>query len=70
MMAVAVKQSGADLEIGPVQALFKTRMTHAGRLLGSYDAAGDGQRFLIGELVGDPPAAPVVVLNWPAALRH
>jgi serine/threonine protein kinase len=70
MMAVPVSQSGADLELGHAQALFKTRTTASGRLLGSYDVAADGQRFLIGELVGDPPPAPTVILNWPAALKH
>jgi len=70
MMAVPVRQSGADLELGHEQALFKVRTPAAGRLLGSYDVAANGQRFLIGELVGDPPPAPLVILNWPAALKH
>jgi len=44
-------------------------MLAAGHQLGGYDVAPDGQRFLIGELVGEAlNANPLVILNWPSAL--
>ncbi len=68
-MSVAVKRSGAELEFGVLKALFKTRTLAGGHQLGGYDIAADGQRFLIGELVGEAlNANPLVILNWPSAL--
>ena len=55
IMAVLVSRAGAGLEFGPPAALFKTLTPTVGRLLGTYDVAPDGQRFLIGELLGAPP---------------
>lgn len=65
---MAVKFNGATFE--PPQALFKTRMmmglTHWGI---DYDVTPDGQRFLVGTLVGTP--APVsVILNWMAQVKR
>jgi hypothetical protein len=58
------------LELGRAQALFKTRTPGCAQILGTYDVAADGQRFLIGELVGEPVPAPIVILNWPAVLKR
>jgi Tol biopolymer transport system component len=69
MMAVPVQTSGTTFEAGAPVALFKT---HLMPLLFSnpseYDVTPDGQRFLVGTLVGKP--APVsVILNWTAELK-
>jgi Tol biopolymer transport system component len=69
IMAVPVNRSGAGLEFGPPAALFKVLAPGAGRLLGTYDVASDGQRFLIGEFLGESAnATPTVILNWPGIL--
>jgi hypothetical protein len=34
-----------------------------------YVASADGQRFLVHQPIGEP-AAIVVVINWPAALKN
>ncbi len=70
MMAVAVKTGGTIFVAGAPVALFKT---HLMPLLFSnpseYDVTPDGQRFLVGTLVGTP--APVsVILNWTAGLKQ
>ena len=71
MMSVAVKRSGTELEFGEPKALFKTGTLAAGHQLGGYDVAPDGQRFLIGELVGEAlNASPLVILNWPNILSR
>jgi dipeptidyl aminopeptidase/acylaminoacyl peptidase len=69
MMAVAVKSSGATFEAGTPKALFKTRMFRERNIPAiDYDVTADGQRFLIGTLVGE--ATPVsVILNWTAELK-
>jgi Tol biopolymer transport system component len=69
VMSVAVIRSGAELEFGVPKALFRTQTLAGGHTLGTYDVAPDGQRFLIGELVGEAANAnPTVILNWPATL--
>ncbi len=70
MMAVPVKTGGTTFVAGAPVALFKT---HLMPLLFSnpseYDVTPDGQRFLIGTLVGKP--APVsVILNWTAEVKR
>ena len=35
----------------------------------NYAASSDGQRFLIGTLIGDTEAPPTVILNWTALLK-
>ncbi len=71
MMAVALKPSGATFEFETPKALFKTRMLTG--LLQSgieYDVTADGQRFLIGTMVGEANATPVsVILNWMAEVK-
>jgi hypothetical protein len=69
IMAAPVNRSGAGLEFGTPAALFNVLTPGAGRLLGADDVAPDGQRFLIGELLGaSANATPTVVLNWPGIL--
>ncbi|HSB09428.1 MAG TPA: protein kinase [Blastocatellia bacterium] len=69
MMAVAVKSGGTAFEAGTPKALFKTRMFKEHNVPAiDYDVTADGQRFLIGTLVGE--ATPVsVILNWTAELK-
>lgn len=38
--------------------------------IGNVRCGGGRAQFLIEKLVGDPVAAPTVILNWRAALRH
>ncbi|MDQ3196598.1 MAG: hypothetical protein M3Q32_09625, partial [Pseudomonadota bacterium] len=69
MMAVGVKTNGATFEPGTPTALFKTRMLSATVQSSiDYDVTADGQRFLIGTLIGE--ATPVsVILNWTAEVK-
>jgi hypothetical protein len=65
-----VKNTGAELEYGAPKALFKTRMLNLYSILHEYDVTPDGQRFLVGTLVGEPKAPPpMVILNWTADLK-
>ena len=70
MMSVAVKTTGAEFEYSAARALFKTRMQARSRLFHEYDVTADGQRFLIGTLIGESKASPpTVILNWTADLK-
>ena len=67
LMASSVKPESSGLELSPPIVLFKTRMLGRGGAVHEFDVSPDGQRFLIGTLIGDtkvPP--PTVILNWPA----
>ena len=67
LMASSVKPELSGLEFSPPIVLFKTRMLGRGGAVHEFDVSPDGQRFLIGTLIGDtkvPP--PTVILNWPA----
>ena len=71
MMSVAVLAGGPEFEYGAAKALFKTRMQARARLFHEYDVTADGQRFLIGTLIGESKAAPPkVILNWAADLKR
>jgi len=71
IMAVPVNRSGARLEFGTPAALFKTVAPIPGRTLGTYDVTSDGQRFLLGEFLGESAnAIPTVILNWPRILER
>jgi hypothetical protein len=71
MMSVAVTRSGGTIEFGLPAPLFKTRTPSSGRTLGTYDVTPDGQRFLVGELLGEASnAIPAVILNWPAIVQR
>ena len=69
MMAVTLKPSGTMFEPGTPKALFKTRIFTGVMQSGiSYDVTSDGQRFLVGTIVGE--ASPVsVILNWTAEVK-
>jgi serine/threonine protein kinase len=72
MMAVGVKTSGVTFEQDAPKPLFKTRMLTGLVQSGiEYDVTADGQRFLIGTMVGEANASPVsVILNWTARLKQ
>ncbi len=71
MMASSVKTGGAEFEFAAPKPLFKTRMLALeGAIFHEYDVSPDGQRFLIGTLIGDSKAqSPTVILNWTADLK-
>jgi len=71
MMASSVKTSGPDFEFTTPKALFKTRLLGVeNSIYHEYDVSPDGQKFLIGTLIGDTKAAPpTVILNWTAMLK-
>ena len=61
-----------SLKVGRFKALFRTRALAGGAQIAGfatlYDAAADGQRFLMNVEPEDPGPPLTVVLNWPAAL--
>ena len=71
MMVSSVKTTGSELEFGAPKALFKTKMLPVGGSTAhEFDVSPDGQRFLIGTLIGDTKAPPpTVILDWTAALK-
>jgi len=71
MMASSVKTGGTEFEFTPPKPLFKTRtLSLEGGIYHEYDVSPDGQRFLIGTLIGDTKAAPpTMILNWTALLK-
>jgi Tol biopolymer transport system component len=70
MMVVGAKISGTIFEPSPPNPLFKTQMLATPVQSNSdYDVTADGQRFLIGTMVG--VATPVsIILNWTAGLEQ
>jgi hypothetical protein len=70
MMSSSVKTGGTEFEFAAPKALFKTHMMSWTINFHEYDVSPDGQRFLIGTLIGDAKApAPTVILNWMAELK-
>ena len=70
MMASSVKTGGSEFEFSSPKALFKTKMLNFVNNSHEFDVSPDGQRFLIGTLIGEPTAPPpTVILNWTAALK-
>jgi Tol biopolymer transport system component len=70
MMSSAVKTGGAEFEFNAPKPLFKTRMLTWTTNFHEYDVSPDGQRFLLGTLIGETKAAPpTVILNWSASLK-
>ena len=71
MVVSSVKTAGSEFEFTTPKALFKTNtLPTFGGTAHEFDVSPDGQRFLIGTLVGDskvPP--PTVILNWPALVK-
>jgi Tol biopolymer transport system component len=72
MMALSVKTGGTVFQFDTPKPLFKTRtLSLEGGIFHEYDVSPDGQRFLIGTLIGDTKAEPpTVVLNWAAELKR
>lgn len=69
MTAVAVNTSGG-FQSGAPTALFKTRMFADSNVFHEFAVSHDGQRFLVGTLIGDTKSPrPTVILNWQAALK-
>jgi serine/threonine protein kinase len=70
MMSSSVKTGGTEFEFAAPQALFKTRMLAWGTNFHEFDVSPDGQRFLVGTMIGDTKAAPpTVILNWTAEVK-
>ncbi len=70
LIAVAVNTSGGQFQTGTPTALFKTRMFADASVFHEFAVAHDGQRFLVGTLIGETKSPqPTVILNWPAALK-
>jgi len=70
MMSAAVTNNGGRLEFGAPKFLFQTHMHNRYAILHEYDVSQDGQRFLIGTLIGESKAPPpTVILNWTADLK-
>jgi eukaryotic-like serine/threonine-protein kinase len=71
LMSSSVKTGGAEFQFATPKPLFKTRMLTWFNNWHEYDVSPDGQRFLIGTLVGDTRAQPpTVILNWAAELKR
>jgi Tol biopolymer transport system component len=71
LMTVAVTTKRAFEPATPTR-LFKTNMStlvNTSFTRNQYVASGDGQRFLANQPTGEP-ASIVVVVNWPAGLKH
>ncbi len=71
MMASSVRIGGTEFQFAAPKPLFKTRtLALEGGIFHEYDVSPDGQRFLIGTLIGEPTAPPpTVILNWTVALK-
>lgn len=70
LMSAEVKPGADTIEFAEPKALFKTRMLSAFGAVHEFDVSPDGQRFLIGTIVGELNApSPTVILNWPALLK-
>jgi hypothetical protein len=70
MMSTAVKKDGSEFDFATPQPLFKTRTLSTITAFHEYDVSQDGQRFVIGTLIGEAKAAPpTVIMNWPALLK-
>jgi Tol biopolymer transport system component len=70
MMTVPVQPSSARFASGAPVSLFKVPMASKLLIGRDYDVSPDGQRFLVGTVVGNAQSTPVtIVLNWPAGLK-
>jgi len=71
MMGANVKPGGTEFEFEVPKPLFKTRMLAWISNFHEFDVSPDGQRFLIGTLVGDTKAPPpTVIWNWTLLLKN
>jgi len=70
LMAAQVR-SGESFDVGSTVSLFEFRAGNAQVNFAPYAVTGDGQRFLLNEVVETKPNAPLtVVVNWAAGLRR
>ena len=70
LMSSAVKVGTNDIEFDSPVALFMTRTLGRVGAVHEFDVSPDGQRFLIGTLIGDSKApSPTVILNWTSLVR-
>ena len=70
MMSSAIRATEQKFEFDIPKALFKTRMLSQIVNFHEFDVSPDGQRFLIGTVIGDTKAsAPTVLLNWTALVQ-
>jgi eukaryotic-like serine/threonine-protein kinase len=66
LIAADVRASGSSFEVGTLHTLLETRPAGG---LASFDAAGDGQRFVFAYELGQPDAAITLVVNWTADVK-
>jgi serine/threonine-protein kinase len=69
MMAVPVQADGKTFESGVAVSLFQVPMAPTQLIGRDYDVSSDGQRFVVGTVVGAPATPVTIVLNWPAVLK-
>ncbi|HMQ02590.1 MAG TPA: hypothetical protein PKD26_01565 [Pyrinomonadaceae bacterium] len=70
MMTTSVKVNNDEFEFTTPKALFTTKVLDFRSAFHEFDVSPDGQRFLIGTLVGESNApSPTVILNWPSLLK-
>ena len=70
LVAAAITINGDTLEFSSPKPLFATRMLGAVGSYHEFDVTPDGQRFLVGTVIGAPTApSPTVILNWTALLK-
>lgn len=70
LMATSVKVNNNEFEFTTPKALFTTKVLDFRSAFHEFDVSPDGQRFLIGTLIGEPRTPPpTVILNWPEMLR-
>ena len=69
MMSVEVK-GGPSLETNAPKILFQTPLRVDPTSPAQYVAAGDGERFVFGEPVGESSKPVTILLNWTAGLKR
>jgi hypothetical protein len=69
MMTVPVQADGKTFEPGVAVSLFEVPMAPTQLIGRDYDVSPDGQRFVVGTVVGAPATPVTIVLNWPAVLK-
>ena len=68
LMAAEIINKDSILEVGMVWPLFRTDPLRKGR---SFDAAPDGQRFLVNTSLEEKMSPPLtLVVNWMAGLKQ
>jgi hypothetical protein len=67
LMAVSLKEKGDSIEPSSPRELFT--LPAPGTIMGPYEVAGDGKRFLVLEGSEAAPQPLTVIVNWPALVR-